>query len=150
MALPAAAAARSSSDYACGIPEIEQQLGEAQAQWFWQQSLDAVEFGQTHACANTISNATGHAAMPHRGHPPQTFRCPEMQWQQHAQQRLRCPFIELWDANRLTTPGQRTLPGALLPPFIRPPASAQLHAGALPVPLGCPAHTSTSKPRLCA
>ncbi|MCI4102275.1 FAD-binding oxidoreductase, partial [Klebsiella pneumoniae] len=31
------------SDYACGMGEIEKQVGLEQAQWFWQQSLQAVE-----------------------------------------------------------------------------------------------------------
>ncbi|MBS4944175.1 MAG: FAD-binding oxidoreductase, partial [Neisseria mucosa] len=31
------------SDFACGMEEIEKQVGLEQAQWFWQQSLQAVE-----------------------------------------------------------------------------------------------------------
>ena len=31
------------SDYACGMQAIEKQVGLKQAQWFWQQSLQAVE-----------------------------------------------------------------------------------------------------------
>ena len=77
------------SDYACGIPEIEQQLGEAQAQWFWQQSLDAVELVDARVRQHNIQCdwTRGYATVAIR---PKHFDA-LMQWQQHAQQRRLQP-----------------------------------------------------------
>ena len=87
------------SDYACGIPEIEQQLGEVQAQWFWQQSLDAVELVDARVRQHNIQCdwTRGYATVAIR---PKHFDA-LMQWQQHAQQRYGAHHFELWDANRL-------------------------------------------------
>ncbi|UOO81327.1 FAD-binding oxidoreductase [Uruburuella testudinis] len=87
------------SDYACGIGEIERQLGLEQAQWFWQQSLDAVELVDERICKYHIECdwTRGYATVAIRPKHLDAL----VDWQQHAQQHYGVKHFELWDSNRL-------------------------------------------------
>lgn len=87
------------SDYACGMGEIEKQVGLEQAQWFWQQSLQAVELVDERVRKHAIDCdwQRGYATVAVR---PQHWE-ELQQWHEHAQRHYGASHYQLWDKAEL-------------------------------------------------
>ena len=83
------------SDFACGMEEIEKQVGLEQAQWFWQQSLQAVELVDSRIQKHNIQCdwQRGYATVAVR---PQHWE-ELQQWHEHAQKHYGASHYQLWD-----------------------------------------------------
>lgn len=83
------------SDFACGMEEIENQLGTETAQWFWQQSLAAVELVDQRVRRHQIECdwQRGYATVAVR---PQHWQALQA-WQQHAEKVYGVGHYQLWD-----------------------------------------------------
>lgn len=83
------------SDFACGMEEIEKQVGLEQAQWFWQQSLQAVELVDSRIQKHNIQCdwQRGYATVAVR---PQHWE-ELQQWHKHAQKHYGASHYQLWD-----------------------------------------------------
>ncbi len=87
------------SDYACGMQAIEKQVGLKQAQWFWQQSLQAVELIDERVRRHQIDCdwTRGYATVAIRAHHLQALQ----QWQQHAVQHYGIDHLQMWSQTEL-------------------------------------------------
>lgn len=87
------------SDYACGIEEIEQQVGLEQANWFWQQSMQAVELVDERVRKHNIACdwQRGYATVAVR---PQHWESLQ-QWQERARKDYGVSHYQLWDKAEL-------------------------------------------------
>lgn len=87
------------SDYACGMAEIEKQVGLEQALWFWQQSLEAVELVDRRIKQHNIQCGWqhGYATVAVR---PQHWEALQ-QWHEHAQKHYGADHYRLWDKQQL-------------------------------------------------
>ncbi len=83
------------SDFACSMEEIEKQVGLEQAQWFWQQSLQAVELVDSRIQKHNIQCdwQRGYATVAVR---PQHWE-ELQQWHEHAQKHYGASHYQLWD-----------------------------------------------------
>ncbi|MDO4640163.1 MAG: FAD-binding oxidoreductase [Neisseria sp.] len=87
------------SDYACGMIEIEKQVGLPQAQWFWQQSLDAVALVEQRINQFQIDCdwQYGYATAAIRPHHFKEL----VSWHDRAAKRYGYTHYELWNKTRL-------------------------------------------------
>lgn len=109
------------SDYACGMDTIQKQVGEKQAAWFWQQSLDAVELVDTRIKKHQIKCdwQRGYATVAVR---PQHMADLE-KWQQDAYTQYGVTHYQLWDKTRL----QQELASSRYEGALFDPLSGHLH-----------------------
>lgn len=103
------------SDYACGMQTIEKQVGLEKAQWFWQQSCQAVELVDERVRKHQIDCdwKRGYATVAIRRHHLEALQ----QWQAHAERNYGISHYQMWDKQTLqqTLASERYL-GALFDP----------------------------------